>query len=407
MKIALLHYSAPPIIGGVESVLAQHARLMASAGHEVRVIAGRGGVFDRRIQFVSVPLLDSRHSTILDCKTQLDKGLIPQSFSLLTEEIAARLKPALTGVDLLIAHNVCSLHKNLPLTAALERIRHQPDSPKLVLWHHDLAWTSARYRGELHAGHPWDMLRRPWPGTTLVTISAFRRQELAQLLDIPADQIRVIPNGLDAARFLKLAAKTTELAGKLDLWNAAPLLLLPVRITKRKNLELALNAMAALLARLPEARLVITGPAGAHNPANQQYFADLKSLQSGLGLENSVAFLADLQPEGLPDEVVADLYRISDAVLLPSWEEGFGIPLIEAGFSGIPAFCSDIPSLRELGGSGVSYFPPGSAPQQVAALIADTLEGNPQYRQRSRMRRDYRWETIYARHLVPLLEEAQ
>jgi hypothetical protein len=32
MKIALLHYSSPPIVGGVESVLAHHARLMANAG---------------------------------------------------------------------------------------------------------------------------------------------------------------------------------------------------------------------------------------------------------------------------------------------------------------------------------------------------------------------------------------
>ena len=42
MKIAILHYSAPPVIGGVESVLAHHAKLMVSAGHEVQVIAGIG-----------------------------------------------------------------------------------------------------------------------------------------------------------------------------------------------------------------------------------------------------------------------------------------------------------------------------------------------------------------------------
>ena len=46
MQIALLHYSVPPVIGGVESVLAQQARLMADAGHNVRGIAGRGEKFD-------------------------------------------------------------------------------------------------------------------------------------------------------------------------------------------------------------------------------------------------------------------------------------------------------------------------------------------------------------------------
>ena len=41
MNIAILHYSVPPIVGGVESVIAHHARLMAANGHSVRLIAGR------------------------------------------------------------------------------------------------------------------------------------------------------------------------------------------------------------------------------------------------------------------------------------------------------------------------------------------------------------------------------
>jgi mannosylglucosylglycerate synthase len=35
MNVALLHYSAPPVVGGVESVLDHHARLMADDGHQV------------------------------------------------------------------------------------------------------------------------------------------------------------------------------------------------------------------------------------------------------------------------------------------------------------------------------------------------------------------------------------
>jgi hypothetical protein len=44
-SIALLHYSVPPVVGGVESVLAQHARLIAGAGHAVRALAGRGAAW--------------------------------------------------------------------------------------------------------------------------------------------------------------------------------------------------------------------------------------------------------------------------------------------------------------------------------------------------------------------------
>ena len=60
------------------------------------------------------------------------------------------------------------------------------------------------------------------------------------------ERIRVVPNGLDIARFLKLEAQTVEFIEKLDLLAAAPLLLLPVRITPRKNIELALGVLAVL-----------------------------------------------------------------------------------------------------------------------------------------------------------------
>ena len=66
----------------------------------------------------------------------------------------------LKGCDVLIAHNVASLQKNLALTAALHEAYKMPGFPTLILWHHDLAWTTPRYRDELHEGYPWDLLRK-------------------------------------------------------------------------------------------------------------------------------------------------------------------------------------------------------------------------------------------------------
>src|SRR3990170_7574624 len=135
MKIAIIHYSAPPTVGGVESVIAHHARLMASAGHEVLILAGTGQVFDRRIRFLSIPQISSRHTAVLDAKAELDQGIVPKGFASLIREIKRRLLPALKPADWLIAHNVCSLHKNLALTAALHDLSQQTGFPKLILWH--------------------------------------------------------------------------------------------------------------------------------------------------------------------------------------------------------------------------------------------------------------------------------
>ena len=404
MKIAILHYSAPPVVGGVEAVLARHAKLMASAGHEVRVIAGTGDPFDRRVHFISIPLLASRHTVVLDAKSELDKGVIPQGFTNLVSEIKVRLSQALDSVDLLIAHNVCSLHKNLALTAALHELSQEEGNPKLIVWHHDLAWTSGRYEGELHPGYPWDLLRTAWPGVRQVTISELRRQDLAELQKTPPEQIEVIPNGLDVAQMLKLGSVAAGLVEGLDLLAAAPLLLLPVRITRRKNIELALRTLAELSERMPRAKLVITGPLGAHNPANLDYFEELKQLRGDLSLLNTAYFLAEQVEGWLPDEVIFDLYRVADALFLPSWEEGFGIPILEAGLAGIPIFCADIPTLKALAGDEAVPFPPDAQPEQVATLVQEGLQANPTYRQRVRVRQNYTWQAIYAQRIAPLLE---
>ena len=171
MKIALLHYTAPPIVGGVESVLGHQARLMVNSGHEVTILAGRGASFDERIRVRILPHLDSRHHEVIKVKALLDEGRYTPAFDGLRDRIKVDLSGELTGCDVLMAHNVASLHKNLPLTAALHDLYTTPGFPHLVLWHHDLAWTMQRYRRDLHDGYPWNLLRYHWPGAVYVDVS--------------------------------------------------------------------------------------------------------------------------------------------------------------------------------------------------------------------------------------------
>ncbi len=405
MKIILLHYAAPPVVGGVEAVIGHHARLMTDAGHEVCVIAGRGEQFDSRIRFIQIPLADSRHPEVLSLKPDLDAGRVPSEFDPLVERIAAQMRDAIADSNWLIAHNICSLNKNLALTAALKRISESHPRPRLILWHHDLAWTTPRYRNELHDGYPWDLLRTDWPQVVQVVVSESRRRELAQLLGANAERIHVIPNGIDANQFLKLEGQTRKFVEQLDLSSAAPLVLLPVRITPRKNIELALRVLAELRLEFKRAKLVVTGPLGPHNPANVQYFERLAALRRELKLEGAAHFLAELSDQYLPDEVVGDFYRLADALFYPSREEGFGIPILEAGLSSIPVFCADIAPLRDLGDSQVFYFSPDDEPKKVAALLANHFKQSPLFALRERVRSDYRWEQIYSKEIAPLLRK--
>lgn len=405
MRIALLHYSSPPIVGGVESVLAHHARLMAKAGHEVTILAGRGETFDERIKVRILPRLDSRHPDVMEVKDFLDIGKHTPAFEMLREQIRKELLEELKDCDVLIAHNVASLHKNLALAAVLFEEYARPGFPHLILWHHDLAWTTPRYRGELHDGHPWDLLRTNWGGVTQVAVSEVRRKELAELLDISSDSIKVIPNGVAINTFFKFEPQTVELIERLNLLDADPLFMLPVRLTPRKNIQLALKVMSELRKEYPKAMLLVTGPEGPHNPNNRAYKHILLTLRDTLKLNGAAHFLAEVTSEFMPDEVIADFYRMADALLFPSREEGFGIPIIEAAFSRLPVFCADIPVLRELAGGDVTYFDLDADPVEVARQIKVRLEAESTSRWGRRAKQGYTWKQIHKIHIAPLLEE--
>ena len=162
--------------------------------------------------------------------------------------------------------------------------------------------------------------------------------------------------------------------------------------------------LAALRESYSRAVLVVTGPLGPHNPANTKYFDKLVALRAELGLEEAVYFLAELSDEYLPDAVIADFYKLADALFMPSREEGFGIPILEAGISGLPIFCTDIPPLRELGGDRATYFLPDDDPREVTRLIIDRLDGELTFDMRVRVRTGYTWEQVYAEAILPLIE---
>jgi len=403
VNIALLHYSVPPVVGGVESVIAHHARLMTADGHSVRLVAARGESLSEQIPLTRVPLADSRHVRVLQVKAQLDCGTATGDFESLRNDLVKELQTALSKTDVLIAHNVCSLNKNLALTAALHQLHSSGKLPTLILWHHDLAWTTPRYLPELYAGYPWDLLRTDWGNVTHVVVSELRRTELTGLMKPDAASVHVIPNGVDAERFYKLGAQTQRLLEQTKLLDAGPILLLPVRVTPRKNIELALRTLAELKKHFPQAALVVTGPLGPHNDNNIKYLRMLTALRAQLDLQNSVHFLAEIVDSFLPDEVISDLYRVADALFLPSREEGFGIPLLEAAFSHLPVFCTDIQPLRELGLDDATYFSPDENPATVAGMLAAYFGSSSTARLAMRARSSFRWEVIYREHIAPLL----
>ena len=79
----------------------------------------------------------------------------------------------------------------------------------------------------------------------------------------------------------------------------------------------------------------------------------------------------------LPDTEMVRLLKDARALLLPSFAEGFGFPLIEAFSVGVPALCSDIPALRETGGAVPEYLDPLDGPGWRAAILDYMAPNSP------------------------------
>lgn len=404
-RIAILHYASPPTVGGVEQTIAYHARGLADLGYRVRVISGSGGRFDERVEVVVYPLFASKHPQVLEAKHSLDAGIVPDQFDDLVARQRAALSDSLKDCDVCIVHNVHTLNKNLALTVALSQVR----GPQFIAWCHDLAWTNPQYLPELHPRQPWTLLRAVWPDTRYVTVSEARRHELAELLGIDPSEVAVVFPGVDPALFFQWTPTAQAIVARLGLLDADGLLLLPARLTRRKNIALGLRVLADLRARSGrDFRLIVTGPPGPHNPTNPGYLGELLALRQTLGLEASAHFLYELEePPLVPDDAtMANLYQLADALFFPSVQEGFGIPVVEAGWAGLPVFCADIPPLRHTGQADAVYFDPVAAdPAAIANTIVSTLDALPSFRLKVRARQRYRWQTIIKEQVVPLLEE--
>ena len=274
MKTAILHYSVSPVIGGVEAVIQAQSDQFVKAGFQVTLLAGRGekSNLPSGVDFIRVPEIDSMHPEILSSRQELNRGIIPKSFEELRERIYSTLKPLISEFDNLIVHNIMTKHFNLPLTAALFKLIKNDFSGNTLIWCHDLSWSSPNSKNKVFESYPWDLLKTPIDGVKYIGISNQQKMAIMDTFNLRANQVEVIGNGVDPEMLYALSAEGSVLIDRLNLLRAELIILMPVRITKAKNIEYALHLLSVLIKKIPETRLVITGPPDPHDQENLEYY---------------------------------------------------------------------------------------------------------------------------------------
>lgn len=198
-------------------------------------------------------------------------------------------------------------------------------------------WAALNYRLELR------LLKR---AKLFFTVSHAAKADIARSMNLPAAKIKVAYNGVN------LSTTDPRVVGNYFLYVGG--------LEVRKSVITLLRAMVLLSERTP-VKLILAGSLRAATPEVRKLLEERRDL-------------FELR-EGVSDEELTKLYRNARALVFPSLEEGFGLPLVEAMALGCPVIASDIEVFKEIGTGASLFFKAGDDRDLLRCLTE--FEANP------------------------------
>jgi len=125
-----------------------------------------------------------------------------------------------------------------------------------------------------------------------------------------------------------------------------------------KNCVGLLRAFAAAKSDLDDRQLVIVGPG-----RDVEYVGELRALADQLGIADDVIWVG-----GVPLEETVHFYRCADVFVYPSFNETFGLPILEAMATACPVVTSDTSAMPETSG-GCALLADPTNPESIADAI--------------------------------------
>lgn len=243
---------------------------------------------------------------------------------------------------------------------------------------HDLCWLDA----------PETMLRKSrtyWKvldsvnicrNVKILTVSQFSKSRIVNVYKVPEDKVVVTNCGVDSSLFNRKIAASMPFSSLKEKYSLPDKYILTLStIEPRKNIALLIEAWVKACSKFDyKEDLVLAGRKGWKQ---ESLLASVPST-----LLNRIHFTGFVDNGDLPA-----LYAHSRLFVFPSVYEGFGLPPVEAVYSGAHVLCSDIPCHREICGTGVDYFKSNDCDD----LLNHLLISDGSYKQCSAIK-DYSWD---------------
>ncbi|NUR58760.1 MAG: glycosyltransferase family 4 protein [Catenulispora sp.] len=355
MRVLMLSWEYPPVVvGGLGRHVHALARKLAEAGHEVTVATRHapGAPVEEVVEGVRVVRAPEDPPAIPFDTPHLLAWTMAFNHTL----TRAALRAAETGEydlvhahDWLVTHTAVTMkdHLGVPLVAtvhATEAGRHQ-------------GWLPGDLNRAIHSVECW----LGSEAERVLVCSRYMGREVDALLGVPPARTAVIPNGVDLPHWRPDPA---EVAAARDRYAGdGPLLGFAGRLVYEKGVQHLLHALPELRRRHPGLRVVIAGDGPQRG--------ELEATAGQLDLHREVSFTGFVPAPGLSSTMAS-----TDAMVVPSIYEPFGLVALEAAAAGAPLAVSRTGGLAEIvepGVTGVTFRARDTEAlaESVSSLISD------------------------------------
>jgi glycosyltransferase involved in cell wall biosynthesis len=185
------------------------------------------------------------------------------------------------------------------------------------------------------------------------------RAEVCRYLDVDPDKMHLIPEAVDHDLFMP--------GDRDQAWDhvtrtygvTRPFVLFVSSLWRYKNAGGLIRAFAAANAELGDRQLVLVGP-----DRDKEYVAELRALAEELGIGCALVWVG-----GVPLAETVPFYRCADVFVYPSFNETFGLPILEAMACGCPVVTSNITAMPETAGGAALLADPADTESIADALV--------------------------------------
>ena len=346
MRIAVLHWGFPPIIGGVETHLRVLYPELIQMGHRVSLLTGSFAGVKNRYRYKGMNVF---RTPLMDLNWLYERGTVNLGKDL-TRAVRGFLDEA--KPDVIHAHNMNYFSR--VHAVVLKHEAHMRKVP-LVLTAHN-AWDDNQFM-QLTNDIGWDHI---------IAVSRFIKREISGI-GYPAPKITVIHHGIDLERFRNI--KKGRIYQKYPQLRNRKIIFHPARMGLAKGNDVSVKALRLVKKKIPEAMLVMAGTKNIIDwgKTQQKDIAFIVHLIRKFHLEDDILINMFTVDE------VAGIYAVAALSYYPSSvAEPFGLTMLESMASGKPMIVTRAGGMPEIIKNNVNGFV--VSPRNHEALARRTIQ---------------------------------